>query len=226
VYRYDGSDVQRIVLPRGTAADHTLTQQWRLSIDENGVASGTLDVTVTGGWMNVLFMGGGITSENAAEEIVKCLPFGVPGLSIKLSSLRALGNGLRLSFDARATLGIVSGGNILVRMPGGAPRLFADVPADGEGFSFSFPFVFEQSAEILIPKGYKAFALPGKTQNGNSNASLDESIVYWEKSGRIEASSKWTVRSAAVDAPLSVRITDQIARAFAWSETTVPLRKK
>ncbi|MDR3322309.1 MAG: hypothetical protein LBS93_07660 [Synergistaceae bacterium] len=225
VYRYNGSDVQRMLLPRGNAAEHTLTQQWKLAIDENGVATGTLEVTVTGGWMNVLSLSGGITSEDAAREIMRCVSFGVPGLSMEQASVQALGNGLRLSFDVRATLGIVSGGNILMRMPGGTPTSFADVPADGDGFSFSFPFVFEQSAVISIPKGYKAFALPGKTQNGDTKASLEDSIVYWEKSGRIEASSKWTVRSAVIDAPLSVRIGDQIARALRWSETTVPLRK-
>ncbi|MDR3254510.1 MAG: hypothetical protein LBT31_02945 [Synergistaceae bacterium] len=225
VYRMEGAEVRRIVLPRGSASDNLLTQQWKLGIDENGMASGSLDITITGAWANVFSMGNSVTLENAADEILKSISFALPGMSMEPLSVRASGNGMRLAFGVKAPIGIVSGGNILVRMPSGLPVSFAEIPAGGEAFSFRFPFVFEQSTAISVPKGYKAFALPGKTRHGDDRIALDESIVYWEKSGRVDASSKWTVRSAVIDAALTGRISDQLALAVGWSEVTVPIRK-
>jgi hypothetical protein len=224
VYRFDGSDVQRIVLPRGSASDHTLTQQWRLSIGEDGVASGSLDVIATGGWASVLSEGKRPAPDGAAD-IMRGISFFLPGSSIEPISVWPVANGYRAAFSVRAPLGIVSGGDILMRMPGGLPVSFWDIPQDREGFSFSFPFVFEQDVTVSTPKGYRSFGLPGKTQHGDSRAEVDESVVHWEKRSQIEASSKWTVRSAAIDSSLAGRIMDQLAIARRWMETMVPLRK-
>jgi hypothetical protein len=224
VYRFDGTDVERIVLPKGNASDNTLTQQWRLSIGTDGIASGSLDITATGGWANILAEGKKPHQEEAMD-IADKMSFFLPAINIEPVSVRPLANGYRATFGVRAPLGIVAGGDILMRMPGGLPLSLADIPAKAESFSLNFPFVFEQDVIVSTPEGYRSFGLPGKIRHGDSRAAMDESIVYREKSSRIEASSKWTVRSTTIDASLAGRITDQLAMARKWTETTVPLRK-
>ncbi|MDR1516077.1 MAG: hypothetical protein LBS45_10295 [Synergistaceae bacterium] len=224
VYRFDGADVQRVVLPSGSASDHTLTQQWRLSIGTDGVASGSLDITATGGWANILSHGEK-PGPRDAMAIADQMSFFLPAINLEPISVQPVANGYRATFGVRAPLGIVAGGDILMRMPGSLPLSLSDIPTNGEGFSLRFPFVFEQNVIVSTPEGYRSFGLPGKTRNGDSRAVMDESIAHWEKSSRIEASSKWTVRSATIDAALAGRIIDQLAMARKWTETTVPLRK-
>ncbi|MDR1944213.1 MAG: hypothetical protein LBQ19_05265, partial [Synergistaceae bacterium] len=225
VYRFDGNNVNRITLPRGNAADHTLTESWRLGIDENGVAAGSLDITVTGGWTNIVSNGNLPSVEDAADDIQRTIAFSVPGIRFETASVSQSGSGYRMTFRVRAPLGIVSGKDILMRIPGGVPVTFGDIPNDNEGFVFCFPFVFEQNIVISTPKGYRTVALPAKTQHGDSKAMIGESIVHWERKSRLEASSKWIVRSAAIDQTLAKRILDQLALARGWAQMTVPLRK-
>ena len=224
VYRFDGSDTQRIVLPKGNASDHTLTQQWRLSIGEDGMASGSLNITATGGWASVLARGKQ-PAPDGAMDIMNEISLSLPGIAIEPLSVQPVANGYRAAFNVRAPLGIVSGSDILMRMPCGLPVSFWNIPRDRERFSFSFPFVFEQDMIVSTPQGYRSFGLPGRTQHGDSRAEVDESLVHWETRSQIEASSKWTVRSAAIDPSLASRILDQLALAQRWTETTVPLRK-
>jgi hypothetical protein len=225
IYRFDGGDVQRLTLPRGSASDHTLSQQWRLSLDENGVALGSLDITVTGGWTRVLSGGDSSLPEDVARNITSAISFGVLGISMEPESVQTLGNGYRLRFGVRAPIGIVSGGNILMKIPGGIPASLSAIAGGGEAFSFNFPFVFEQNVVISTPSGYRSFALPGKTQHGDSKAMVDESIVYRDRRDQIEASSKWIVRTAVVDKSLAGRIMEQLAIVRRWTDTTIPLRK-
>jgi hypothetical protein len=224
MFRFDGEEVQRAVLPAGSAAENTLSQQWRLSIGPDGIASGSLDITATGGWASVL-AGDGDSVPKDAMDIAGQISFNLPALSLEPASVQTVANGYRATFGVRAALGIVAGGDILMRMPGGLPQLLDGMPGDREGFSFCFPFVFEQSVTVFTPKGYRSFGLPGRTQHGDSKAALDESVTHREKRSQLEASSKWTVRTATVDASLAGLIMDQLALARRWSEMTVPLRK-
>jgi hypothetical protein len=216
IYRGSGMEIQKIALPGGSASDHTLKQTWRLTLGENGVAKGSLDIMATGGWADIFSEG---------RDIQDKISFGVRGISMDLAAVTASGNGCRIRFEVSAPLGIVSGGDILMKIPGGLPSSFSDIPADRQAFSFNFPFVFDQDVIISTPKGFKALALPADTRHGDGKAMINESVVHWTRKARIEAFSKWTVRSAAVDSALSSRILDQLAIVRGWSELTIPLRK-
>ncbi|MDR0648649.1 MAG: hypothetical protein LBF92_04885 [Synergistaceae bacterium] len=223
VYRLD-DEVQRAVIPQGNASENALTQQWRLSIGTDGIASGSLDITATGGWASLL-AGEGEGVPEDAMDIANQMSFDMPALTLEPVSVETVTNGYRATFGVRASLGIVSGGHILMRMPGGLPRPLYDMPNDGDGFRLRFPFAFEQSVAVSTPDGYRSFGLPGKTEHGDSKALLDESVAFTEKKSLLEASSKWTVRSTRIDLPLAARMADQLALARRWSEMTVPLRK-
>jgi hypothetical protein len=222
--RLEGADVRRIVLPRGNASENTLTQRWSLFIDENGIAVGSLDLTVTGGWAHVLSEGKAPTQETASG-VAGLISSSLLGISLDPKSVRIEENGYRLVFGVRAPLGIVSGSDILMRMPGWLPLSFAEIPANGEEFTFRFPFIFEQNVIVSTPKGYRSLALPPKARHGDAKAMVDESIVYSEKRSQIEASSRWIVRSAVIDPSLAGRIADQLALARSWTEVRIPLRK-
>jgi hypothetical protein len=182
-------------------------------------------VTVTGAWVDAILTEAAASSEELLNALLGELEFRVPGLVIEPESQRAVGSGHRFSFSVKAHLGIASGSDMLVRIPGGAPRGFAAVPSEAGAFSFEFPFVFEQRAEITTPAGFKTLMLPGGLQSGDSKAMLTESVTHWNRSRRIVASSVWTLRSPEVDSVASGRVREQLNLARGWSETTVPLRK-
>jgi hypothetical protein len=225
VFRTNGTELERPTLPKGTASEHNLNQVWRLSLDKMGIATGSLDLTITGAWVDALLHGMEASSGDLTSALLSEMNFDVSGLSIEPASLKSLGSGYKLSFNVKTQLGIVSGNDMLIRIPGGRPRGFDDIPADAESFSFEFPFVFGQDAIISTPAGYRALMLPGNLQNGDSKAMFTESVAHWVKRGRVEASAVWTVRSTQVDSITSGRVREQLNLAGRWSQTTIPLRK-
>ncbi|MDR1915486.1 MAG: hypothetical protein LBQ58_02805 [Synergistaceae bacterium] len=225
IYRANGANLERLALPRGSASDHQILQMWKLSIDEMGIATGTLDLTVTGAWVDILSLYVEPTLEYIGPLLLENIYFNMPGLSVEPRSLKALASGYRVNFDVRAALGIVSGNDILFRIPGGIPNCFRDIPDSGSKYSFKFPFVFEQNSIISTPKNYRVLSLPGKVQIGDSKAMLEGSVVHWTKKGQAEAMNRWTVRSSSIDEYLSGRVSEQLAIVSSWSELTVPLRK-
>ncbi|MDR1965255.1 MAG: hypothetical protein LBQ36_00975 [Synergistaceae bacterium] len=225
LYRAGNAGVEQIKLPRGSASDHALTQNWKMVLGENGAASGSLDVTFTGAWMGILAPNGEIEEENIVAELLEIMNFDTPGIDFEAKSLKPLGSGCRITLDFTAAPGIVSQNNILFRLVGGVPRSFEEIPKVGAKYSFRFPFVFEVNSTVVTPKGYRALALPGKTQIGDSKSALDQSLVHWTKRRIAEASCRWIVRSAAVDEYQSGRIAEQVALVTAWPATAVPLQK-
>jgi hypothetical protein len=225
VYRFADGDIERFSLPKSAASDHTLQQSWYLALTETGEAAGTLDLYVTGGWVDILGLGTLQKAEDIVSLLKEKITFPLPGLSIAAKSMRQTSSGYRFTFDIQAQLGIVSGTDILMKQPGGVPDVFAQLPADGGGFSFKFPFVLEQNAVVITPPGYRALMLPGKSQTGDSKSSLDSSVVHWPKRRRAELSFKWTVRNAEADDFSAKTILEQARQALNWPRTSIPFRK-
>ncbi|GHV30094.1 hypothetical protein FACS1894167_10400 [Synergistales bacterium] len=226
VYRYDGDTTQRTVMPSGPPALNSLTGTWQLSLGADGAASGSLEINVTGGWIDVLSMGRVPSSEDVAAEIQKAFVFGVPNMAIEDVSVKESNDGYRVTLNVRAPLGIVGGKDMLVRLPGFIPAALANIPRGGE-FSFSFPFIFNQVIFISTPKGYyRSVTPPEKSRAGDGNSTIDKSIVHWEKRARIEAECKWTVRTLKIDAASASRITSQMETELKWADTGVPLRAR
>jgi hypothetical protein len=225
LYRAGGNGVERLAVPRGSASEHTLAQNWKVEIDENGRASGTLDVTATGGWMDIFGLDLSDEDENMASGIIRGMDFNIPGANMVLKSAKRLSSGCRVSYSVEAVPGIVSSGSVLLKLMGGLPVSLGEIPQDGTKYTLRFPFVFEINSEISTPKGYKALSVPGKMQIGDSKAMLDRELVHWARSGRAEGYFRWTVRSFDIDEYMSGRIGEQLSMAAAWPDTTIPLRK-
>jgi hypothetical protein len=225
LYRAGNSAVERITLQRGSASDHVLNQNWRVSVDENGVASGTLDITITGGWMDVFAVNRDDDAENIGANILRGMAFNILGANISVISARSLPNGCRVSFSVEAAPGIVSSGNLLLKLMGGIPVSLGDIPLNGMRYDMRFPFVFEINSSITTPEGFRALAVPGKVQIGDSRAMLEQSLTHWPKRALAEGNCQWIVRSFSMDEYMSGRIADQLRMVVNWPETAIALRK-
>lgn len=215
LYKAGNNGAERITLPRGSAADHVLSQNWKVSVDEKGIASGTVDITFTGAWTDVFPLAAEMSGMN----------FSVPGVTFEEKSSKNLTGGRRVTYDVLAAPGIVAQDSLLLKLMGGLPVCFGEIPRDGSGYSFRFPFIFEINSVITTPKGYKALSLPGKSYRGDSGAEVEQSAVHWARKRRVESSCRWTVRSFNCDEYQSARIAEQLASVAAWPDTAIPLRK-
>jgi hypothetical protein len=225
LYRAGNSGVERIVTPMGSAAEHTLTQKWNISVGENGVASGELDITINGAWMDVFAIDGETSLEDISSRILENFVFNVPGIEFETKSLRRTGLGYRVRLAVNAVPGIVSGNDILLKLMGGIPVCFRDIPRNGSRYTTRFPFIFEINSVVSTPKGYRVLSLPEKSQRGDSKAELNQSIEHWPRRRQAEASCRWTVRAHNIDEYLSGRMAEQLELAAAWVDMAIPLRK-
>jgi hypothetical protein len=218
LYKAGSGGAERITLPRGTVADHVLSQNWRVSVDERGIASGKVDITFTGAWMDVFLL-------SSETGVMPEMNFNVPGITFEDTSSNNIPNGRRVSYAVRATPGIVAQDSLLLKLMGGLPVCFGEIPRDGSKYSFRFPFTFEINAAITTPKGYKALSAPGKSALGDSGAAVEQSAAHWPRKRLLESSCRWTVRSVKSDEYQSARIAEQLAVVSAWPDTAIPLRK-
>lgn len=226
VYRSGGTEIERLVLPKGNASEHQLSQMWRLTIDETGLAEGTLEISVTGGWVDALSLGRTPSAEKLEERLLQKMHFPVQGLVLSDPVVKLLSSGYRMTFRVKATVGIASGGDVLLRTPGGLPACMGEIPEDETAvYAFKFPFILEQNALITTPQKYRAIMLPHKTQTGDQKALYEDAVLHWPKKRHAELSSKWTVRSTGVDELLARKILEQLSLAGRWSTATIPLRK-
>jgi hypothetical protein len=220
LYKAGNSMTERITLPRGTAADHVLSQNWKVSVNESGIASGSVDITFTGAWMNVFSL-----AEADTSGVMPGMNFSVPGITFEEKSSKNIPNGRRVSYAVQAAPGIVAQDSLLLKLIGGLPVCFGEIPRDGSAYSFRFPFIFESNAVITTPKGYKALSIPGKNSLGDSGAVVEQSAEHWPRKRLVESSCRWTVRSVKPDEYQSARIAEQLAVISAWPDTAIPLRK-
>jgi hypothetical protein len=226
LYRAGNAGVERIVTPIGSAAEHTLTQKWRVSAGEDGVASGELDVAVSGAWMDVFDLGGDASLEEVSSRILRNFNFNVPSIELDAKSLKRTGGGCRVIFAVNAAPGIVFGNDILFRLMGGLPACFNEIPRNGAKYTLRFPFIFEINSVVTTPKGYRTLSLPEKSQRGDSKAELNQSVEHWPKKRRLEASCRWAVRADDIDEYLSGRVAEHLGLVADWTDMSIPLRKQ
>lgn len=225
LYRVNGRAFERLVLSNGTASENTLGQSWRLALGSDGVSSGTLGLNLSGAWADIFFPNGE-PSLQSAVGLKDAFLFGVPGLEMKPKAIRKVGSGYRMDFDVKASVGIVSGGDMLTRLPCAIPMELENVPVEGSAYEFRFPFSIEQNLSLSVPSGYRAMALPNAKERGNSKASVMEGIDYRASKGRLDAFCRWTVRSNKVDELLAADIREQLGLFLEWTKLSVPFRKK
>lgn len=210
----------------GAASDHRLTMLWKLRLGEDGVAGGALEVTVTGGWTE-LFSEGQLPEEKALSAfLTRRINFAMPGLELTPKEVKRSGTGYKMEFGVKCAPGIVHGGNLLLRLPGGVPQRLGEMIGREDEYTFCFPFIIDQKVRMKMPRGYKMVQPPAIVDRGaGSKASLKQSITHWPKKAELLADSTWIVKTRTVDVGLSILLKEELAASLRWPVLNLPFRK-
>lgn len=225
IYRIVDGEIERITVPSGSAQEHSLIQNWKITMSDSGDAEGRADITITGAWQDVL----GVSRSNAPDEnfaaLLENMQLSLPGFSAELVSCKSSPSSIRLTLDVRAKLGIASGNDLLFRIPACLPKSLLEVMDEGWTTGLRFPFIIEQNAAVSTPKGYKAIMTPGRYETSMSGSSIVSNVDHWPKKRRAEAAFRWVVRKTSNDESFCNTIAEHAKRAFGWSVNPLPIRK-
>ena len=213
-------------LPSGSSSENRLALLWRLKLDDQGRAAGTLDVTVTGGWSD-LFSGNEVPSLNKIGPLLLAkINFAIPGMNITPTAVEPLSAGYKLSFDVRCVPGIIHGGSMLLRLPGGIPLLVSEMIGREKKYTLRFPFIIDQKVRLSMPGGFKMLQTPPLKQLGSgTKAILKESITHWPKKAELLADSTWVVKNREIDGVLAQLLREELSASLRWPVLDLPFRK-
>jgi len=227
LYGKDQNSVVERVIPAGEAGDHRLTLRWNIELDENGIALGDLRIRARGGWLEMFPVGRVPTQQNDFGFLGDIKFPNMPDISWQKAQVKTTNNGFDLDISFRASMGIISTGDILVRWPVAILPWQSDVLSENgkAGLSLRFPFVFEQQVILRLPYGFDAVALPATRPYGFTGISLTEEMKYNKRKRNVEGGYKVVLSSSATDGEGFRNLQSVIRRNLAWADMTIPLRK-
>lgn len=227
LYRTNDKEiVESATVSHGSASDHKLSMLWRMRLDENGTASGTLDVTVNGGWTELLTGGQLPPKEELGTFLEYIINFAMPGLELSSTSISTTNTGYKLDFTVTCAPGIVHDGNLLLRLPGGVPQRLGEMIGQSSDYVFRFPFIIEQKVRLRMPPRYRLVQQPSVVNYGEgTKAILKQSITHWPKKATLEADSVWTVKTRAVDSSVTYLLREELAAILRWPVLNLPFRR-
>lgn len=213
-------------LSDGSASASRLALLWRLKLTADGRAAGTLEVTVTGGW-NALLSGLGMpTVEDAAKLVLEKLNFAMLGMSLTPLEVKEEKDGYNMKFNVSCTPGIIHGGSMLLRLPGGVPMRVSEMIGREDNYTLRFPFIIDQKVRMSMPSGFRLLQEPALKQLGEgSKAVLRESITHWPKRGELLADSLWVVKTREVEGITAQLLKEELAATLRWPVLDLPFRK-
>ena len=221
----DGEAVDRKVA-FGSASDHKLGLLWILTLNDIGRASGTLTMTASGGWTTLFSDGQMPRKETLASFVRSKVNFAIPGMVLKPTEVTPTSTGYKLDFDVECAPGLILGGNMLLRLPGGVPVRVGEMINKNSEYTLRFPFMIDQKVRINMPKGYKIIQTPPVKKLGEgSKAILKESIIHWPKKAQLLADSVWIVKTTQVDQALASVLREELNACLRWPVLDIPFRK-
>lgn len=213
-------------LPQGSPSENRLALLWKLKLTDQGKASGTLEVTATGGWSDIFSAGETPSVEGLSGFLVKKVNFAIPGMTLEPTDVKEITSGYKLEFKVSCAPGIVHNGSMLLRLPGGIPMRVSDMIGKEKKFTLRFPFIIDQKIRMSTPKGFRMLATPPLKQIGEgSGAVLNESITHWPKKAQLLADSTWIVKKRTVDDKVAPLLKEELAAALRWPVLDLPFRK-
>lgn len=226
IYRLNKEEYEKKAISPGSPSDHKLELLWRLNLDQNGTADGTLSVSVSGGWTDLMSDGYLPSQDGLSKFIQKRINFAITGMTLTPTSVESTRMGYRIEFQVKCTPGLSYGGSLLLRLPGGIPARLVEMIGKETSYAFRFPFIIDQKVRINMPAGYKMIQTPPLKKLGDgTKAVLKESITYWPKKAQLLADSTWTVKTSNVDAQLAAVLKEELAACMRWPVLDIPFRK-
>ena len=226
LYRATDEGPEKKIVASGSPKDHKLEFLWKLDLNESGLAEGTLMINVSGGWAQLMSDGYLPSQSGLSDFLKKRVNFAIPGMVLDPISVEPTKTGYRLEFSVKCMPGIVLGGNLLLRLPGGVPSRVGEMIGKEQSYTLRFPFVIDQKVRMNMPPGYKMVQAPPLKKLGEgSNAVLRESIVHWPKKAQLVADSTWTVKTVNVRDDLAAILKEELAACLRWPVLDLPFRK-
>lgn len=226
LYRLKDGDFEKMTVSSGSPADHKLGFLWNLDLNEIGSAEGTLTITVSGGWAQLMSDGYLPSQSGLSDFIRKRVNFAIPGMVLDPLSVEPSKTGYKLEFKVKCVPGIMLGNDLLLRLPGGVPSRVGEMIGKENSYTLRFPFIIDQKIRMNMPSGYKMIQSPPLKKLGEgTKAVLRESITHWPKKAQLVADSTWTVKSVIVDDRLAAILKEELAACMRWPVLDLPFRK-
>jgi hypothetical protein len=226
LYQADGGSVEYKKVGSGSSSENKFALDWNLKLLERGTALGTLSITATGGWTEIISRGSVPEVSELASLLNEKINFALPGMALVPTKIAALRNGYRMDFNVKCAPGISHGGNILLRLPGGVPPAAADIMEKRTSYRLRFPFIIEQKVRMKTPAGYKLMQKPPLANiTIPKKSALKESMVHWPKKGELIAESIWVVKTTEIDRSLAFTLRDQLTVTMRWPVLDLPFKK-
>ena len=173
--------------PSMKARDNRLSAVMDLNLNEQGVLSGPVRVTLRGAW-GPFFLSGSAPTKTELEGAVRAL---FPGLKnydeVKHRSVKGIPE---LSFVLKGKPGVAgSGQGILALPPSFDPTAFRALEGLTPPLELRFPFVLEQTRNISLPKGTSRALVSGEVKRSPDKINYSES--YKTKKGKLTAEARF-----------------------------------
>lgn len=206
------------------ASEHRLSVEWVLTVEKSGAVGGTADIFVRNGWVNFFFPGGnpgGESVDRLAAELFPRVRF-----SKEDRSFSQIKYGWKISLKAEPRQSIVSGGAMLVPLPGATPSWIGELSRTQGEYSLRFPFVIEQSFVLKIPPRSEVVMSPQAAARDLEKVKYSESVYHNKHKKTLTAGSKIIVTTDRPGDLAGRGLAEAARRWMDYASRTIPLRIK
>ena len=226
LYRLEGGKVLTMKNTEGSASSNRLATRWELDLDEAGVATGKVMITLKGGW-DYLLRSGATTSTERAVKLAREMLFSTPFLSgMGTPELSDSGSGLRIIVPVKGLLGISGQKDLLVKFPATELPGIREILEAGGKSSLRFPISIQQEFLVRLPAGYRVLEPPSMRERNLGKATVEESFRNREKKGLVEASQIVSITASRLDENGQTALEESLVQSLRWGANSIPLRKR
>ena len=207
-----------------TASEHRLSIEWSLALDKGGLADSGLDVYVRSGWVNFFFPSGKPDDESVRRMVSELFPR--IRFNREEQSHTPIKYGWKISLRAEPRQSIVSGGAMLVPLPGATPSWIEELSRPQEGYSLKFPFVIEQNFALKMPPRSEVVMPPQTAARDLERVKYSESAYHNKRRNTLTTGTKIIVSTDRAADLVSRGLAEAARRWMDYASKTIPLRVK
>ena len=219
-----GAGITGRTVSGSAASEHRLSIEWVLGLEKTGVAEGTANIFVRNGWVNFFFPGGKPDGESVERLALELFP-GVRFLKEE-RSFTPIKYGWKVTFKAEPRQSIVSGGAMLVPLPGALPSWIGELSRDRGDYSLKFPFVIEQSFALKLPPKTEVVMSPQTAARDLDKVKYSESVYHNKRRNTITTGAKIIVTTDRAGDLAARGLAEAARRWMDYASRTIPLRVK